>query len=113
MSSHLLDQTQPTPAQVMIAACDTFRSGAVEQLKTHCARLQVRPLRCAALRCAPLSALHRAAPQIVCRRRSCAVRRCYCMAHWGWEGLVPLCCTLLSLVPDAQLVHAGNAAGAP
>ena len=26
---------------VMIAACDTFRSGAVEQLKTHCARLQV------------------------------------------------------------------------
>jgi hypothetical protein len=27
---------------VMIAACDTFRSGAVEQLKTHCARLQVR-----------------------------------------------------------------------
>lgn len=49
MSSHLLDQTQPTPAQVMIAACDTFRSGAVEQLKTHCARLQVRPLRCAAL----------------------------------------------------------------
>ena len=28
-------------AQVMIAACDTFRSGAVEQLKTHCARLGV------------------------------------------------------------------------
>lgn len=28
--------------KVMIAACDTFRSGAVEQLKTHCARLQVR-----------------------------------------------------------------------
>ena len=27
--------------QVMIAACDTFRSGAVEQLKTHCARLNV------------------------------------------------------------------------
>ncbi len=27
--------------QVMIAACDTFRSGAVEQLKTHCARLGV------------------------------------------------------------------------
>lgn len=27
--------------KVMIAACDTFRSGAVEQLKTHCARLQV------------------------------------------------------------------------
>ncbi|EIE23438.1 SRP54-domain-containing protein [Coccomyxa subellipsoidea C-169] len=26
---------------VMIAACDTFRSGAVEQLKTHCARLGV------------------------------------------------------------------------
>lgn len=25
----------------MIAACDTFRSGAVEQLKTHCARLDV------------------------------------------------------------------------
>jgi signal recognition particle GTPase len=25
----------------MIAACDTFRSGAVEQLKTHCARLGV------------------------------------------------------------------------
>ena len=25
----------------MIAACDTFRSGAVEQLKTHCARLNV------------------------------------------------------------------------
>ena len=30
----------PRP-QVMIAACDTFRSGAVEQLKTHCARLGV------------------------------------------------------------------------
>lgn len=28
-------------AQVMIAACDTFRSGAVEQLKTHCVRLGV------------------------------------------------------------------------
>ncbi|KFM28829.1 Signal recognition particle receptor subunit alpha [Auxenochlorella protothecoides] len=28
-------------ASVMIAACDTFRSGAVEQLKTHCARLGV------------------------------------------------------------------------
>ena len=27
--------------QVMIAACDTFRSGAVEQLKTHCGRLGV------------------------------------------------------------------------
>ena len=27
--------------QVMIAACDTFRAGAVEQLKTHCARLNV------------------------------------------------------------------------
>ena len=25
----------------MIAACDTFRAGAVEQLKTHCARLAV------------------------------------------------------------------------
>lgn len=25
----------------MIAACDTFRSGAVEQLKTHCTRLGV------------------------------------------------------------------------
>ena len=25
----------------MIAACDTFRSGAVEQLKTHCMRLGV------------------------------------------------------------------------
>ena len=25
--------------QVMVAACDTFRSGAVEQLKTHCVRL--------------------------------------------------------------------------
>lgn len=28
-------------ASVMIAACDTFRSGAVEQLKTHCSRLGV------------------------------------------------------------------------
>lgn len=28
-------------SKVMIAACDTFRSGAVEQLKTHCARLNV------------------------------------------------------------------------
>jgi signal recognition particle receptor subunit alpha len=27
--------------KVMIAACDTFRSGAVEQLKTHCTRLGV------------------------------------------------------------------------
>jgi len=27
--------------KVTIAACDTFRAGAVEQLKTHCARLQV------------------------------------------------------------------------
>lgn len=27
--------------KVMIAACDTFRSGAVEQLRTHCARLNV------------------------------------------------------------------------
>lgn len=27
--------------KVMIAACDTFRSGAVEQLKTHCTRLSV------------------------------------------------------------------------
>ncbi|PNG99892.1 Signal recognition particle receptor subunit alpha, partial [Tetrabaena socialis] len=26
--------------KVMIAACDTFRAGAVEQLKTHCARLR-------------------------------------------------------------------------
>lgn len=26
---------------MMIAACDTFRSGAVEQLKTHCGRLGV------------------------------------------------------------------------
>ena len=25
----------------MIAACDTFRAGAVEQLRTHCQRLQV------------------------------------------------------------------------
>lgn len=25
----------------MIAACDTFRSGAVEQLRTHCTRLQI------------------------------------------------------------------------
>jgi signal recognition particle receptor subunit alpha len=25
---------------VMIAACDTFRSGAVEQLRTHCRRLE-------------------------------------------------------------------------
>lgn len=28
-------------AQVMMAACDTFRAGAVEQLKTHCSRLQI------------------------------------------------------------------------
>lgn len=27
--------------KVMIAACDTFRSGAVEQLRTHCQRLGV------------------------------------------------------------------------
>ncbi|KXZ55716.1 hypothetical protein GPECTOR_2g1266 [Gonium pectorale] len=27
--------------KVMIAACDTFRAGAVEQLKTHCAKLRV------------------------------------------------------------------------
>ena len=27
--------------QVQIAACDTFRSGAVEQLRTHCNRLNV------------------------------------------------------------------------
>lgn len=27
--------------QVMIAACDTFRAGAVEQLRTHAQRLQV------------------------------------------------------------------------
>ena len=26
---------------MLIAACDTFRSGAVEQLKTHCGRLGV------------------------------------------------------------------------
>lgn len=26
---------------VMMAACDTFRSGAVEQLRTHARRLQV------------------------------------------------------------------------
>ena len=26
---------------MLIAACDTFRSGAVEQLKTHCSRLGV------------------------------------------------------------------------
>ena len=31
----------PTCPQVQIAACDTFRSGAVEQLKTHCGRLGV------------------------------------------------------------------------
>lgn len=29
------------PPQVLIAACDTFRAGAVEQLKTHCTRLGV------------------------------------------------------------------------
>lgn len=28
-------------AQVQIAACDTFRSGAVEQLRTHCNRLNI------------------------------------------------------------------------
>lgn len=28
--------------KVQLAACDTFRAGAVEQLKTHAARLQVR-----------------------------------------------------------------------
>ena len=40
---HLCPAANPVlrPAQVMIAACDTFRSGAVEQLKTHCARLGV------------------------------------------------------------------------
>ena len=27
--------------QVQIAACDTFRSGAVEQLRTHCNRLNI------------------------------------------------------------------------
>ncbi|GFH09496.1 signal recognition particle receptor subunit alpha [Haematococcus lacustris] len=27
--------------EVLIAACDTFRAGAVEQLKTHCTRLKV------------------------------------------------------------------------
>ena len=30
--------------KVQLAACDTFRAGAVEQLKTHAARLQVRVL---------------------------------------------------------------------
>lgn len=30
--------------RVMIAACDTFRAGAVEQLKTHCARLKASQL---------------------------------------------------------------------
>jgi signal recognition particle GTPase len=30
-----------TGAQVMIAACDTFRSGAVEQLKVHARCLEV------------------------------------------------------------------------
>ncbi len=29
---------------VMMAACDTFRSGAVEQLRTHARRLQVDTL---------------------------------------------------------------------
>lgn len=28
-------------SQVQIAACDTFRSGAVEQLRTHCNRLSI------------------------------------------------------------------------
>lgn len=28
-------------SQVQIAACDTFRSGAVEQLRTHCNRLNI------------------------------------------------------------------------
>ena len=32
-------------AQVMIAACDTFRSGAVEQLKTHCTQIRRAPVR--------------------------------------------------------------------
>ena len=27
--------------QVQVAACDTFRSGAVEQLRTHCNRLSI------------------------------------------------------------------------
>jgi len=36
---------------VMIAACDTFRAGAVEQLKTHCARLKARRARAAAPPC--------------------------------------------------------------
>jgi hypothetical protein len=31
---------------VMMAACDTFRSGAVEQLRTHARRLQVRSTPC-------------------------------------------------------------------
>ena len=33
---------------VMMAACDTFRSGAVEQLRTHARRLQVSPSFCIA-----------------------------------------------------------------
>ena len=37
----LLNAATLNRAQVMIAACDTFRSGAVEQLKTHCGRLGV------------------------------------------------------------------------
>ena len=48
-STQIAQQFQPTlqqptarvHLQVMIAACDTFRSGAVEQLKTHCMRLGV------------------------------------------------------------------------
>ena len=38
--SSLLLQESPT-LQVQIAACDTFRSGAVEQLRTHCNRLSI------------------------------------------------------------------------
>lgn len=34
---------------VMLAACDTFRSGAVEQLRTHARRLQVIRLICVSM----------------------------------------------------------------
>lgn len=35
-------RTQTTNSRVMVAACDTFRSGAVEQLRKHCNALDLK-----------------------------------------------------------------------
>lgn len=65
----------------MIAACDTFRSGAVEQLKTHCARLSV-PLYERGYEKDPAKVAYEAAKQA--ERQRTDVLLVDTAGAWGW-----------------------------